>query len=531
MNIYSKSIKNNLFLRYLKLFDRWNVIPVNVRMTDIADVLACTPRYARTLIKKMGEEGWLSWTSGQGRGASGYLHCFVSQIGLNNIEDKNHSINPPQNREQKCENNTKNNQFDLYIKFYRPLAPIVPSEHTGRPEQHLMNMVHAGLTRLTKDGELQPDLAHQITSRDNYRKWFFFLRNNLIWHDETFALPTELYSSILKKTHHKSLSHIKNIELNKNVIEFTLSYPDALFAHRLANQIFFLSKPNNEEVGLGSFRIVCHSETSLILERSLCCHRSLPQINRIIYKITPRNSNDWRDVSILTENITNKSQLNLNKIHSGFQFLAFNENRNILSNAQKCTIRVIAQECTKKIRHKIDVLKVPDEFEPPKEMISETILPPFLEMGYFWTPENEKWCVLFKKYLMYYKCELRLYPVSSANWYLPSPWENYDIALSGMKPGKVEWLHPEFRLRNGIMINKFMSCAGKERVLNFLSKISTDKKRYPIYTMKLIRILVKNHWLLPLYCYKFRVLTDDKIRGIEISEQGWPDFSKLWVND
>lgn len=527
-----KSNKPALFRRYLKLFNTWNIIPVEIKITDVADVLSCTPRYARTLLKEMSKEGWLSWASGQGRGATGHLHCFINQYGLSVNNSKNEKLKPSQGTSKLNDKNANQiNSACLYIPFYRPLSPIIPSVNIGRPERHLISMVHAGLTKMNDDGELQADIAHYITSDDTKQTWCFFLRNNLIWHDGTPASPDELFNAILKHTKHASLEHIVNLELKKNTLKFKLSRPDVLFAHRLANPVFSIAKPKNEEIGLGSYRIVTHSDSSLILERSLYCHRALPQIHKIEYKIRPRKPEKWKTMTILTDDQEDKLVSYINNMDYGFQFLAFNENCEKLSTFQKQTIRIIARECTKKISNNEGILPTTEQFTPFPEIISETILPPSLEMGYFWTPDNEKWCKIFKKYLMYYKCNLKLNPISSAHWFLPYTWEVQDLALSGMLLDKVSWLYPEFRLKSCVMLKTFMQKKNFNRMNDFLNSLSNNEVRYKRNIKRLVHLLIHNHWIEPLFSLEFKVLASQRIQGISVSSQGWPDFTKLWITD
>lgn len=230
-----EKIGGNLVRRYLRILERWQIIPVDVRLSDIADVMSCSPRYARSLLNRMHNIGWLSWESHPGRGAHGRLHCLISRTAVLSFKYRKLSETPTLCPEEpRARINYVGGEREVHIQFYRPLAPIIPSEHTARAERHLLFMVHAGLTRIGEGGQIEPDIAFRFTTHDSGYRWRFYLRDGLFWHDGEPVNPAELLQALIPHLQRPGLKHVINAQLiSLRCIELTLSRPDAILAYRL----------------------------------------------------------------------------------------------------------------------------------------------------------------------------------------------------------------------------------------------------------------------------------------------------------
>lgn len=526
-----------LLRRYYPLLQRWRMVPAEVRLTEVADVMACTPRYARKLLNDMQALGWVLWSSSPGRGSYGHLHCLISSASLQAL-----CFSPP-----KKSMKTKvapapgiggNNR--LIIPFYRPIRAIVPSEHTGRAERHLLEMVHAGLVRLNDAGNPEPDIAREVKSFEGGRRWRFYLRSGLFWHDGTPATLTQICQSLKYHLTRPALQHVTGLALKPSqCLELRLARPDEMLMHRLSNPVYSLAKPGDGEVGLGAFRISLHTDKQLTLERSLYCHRAKPQIEQVEYHITQQCPTQWKDLTVTLPSQPGVDCQHESEASSGFVFIAFNEKSGGLDKNQKALIRQLAQQVARKmLANEQGVLPPPDCVRPHQndqpqltadcESIS---LPPVLRMTYTWTPDNESAFQHLQALLRYYRCRLEAHPVGTAQGFLPVDLSQQDIMMSRMRFQRHWWLSPEFRLRHSVMLQQFMPDALWKWLCRTLDEADASLQHYPHRIKALVRYSLRQQWITPLFSLQFRVLTPEAVSGIKVDTQGWPDFTQMWIKE
>ncbi len=177
MVYYSAIEKGSLLRRYNRLLAKYSTHRHELSLAHIADTLACTARYARSLLQEMQEEGWLIWRSRPGRGALGVLQCQMSVAALENMLGSNTPAAEVKSVPENHGTCYSRDGFHYHISFYRPLQAPVPSIHTDRAGRHILQMVHAGLTRhLPEQAEPVPCLAHTIRVSDDGLSWHFMLR-------------------------------------------------------------------------------------------------------------------------------------------------------------------------------------------------------------------------------------------------------------------------------------------------------------------------------------------------------------------
>lgn len=530
-------IDNNcrLIRRYLRLQEKWFTIPVEVTMTEVAEVMICSTRYARKLLLEMRNIGWLSWTSSPGRGARGLLCCRLTRDALSVMNEGkyplqlNRSTLNTQDKQRICCEPTE--KQGLYVHLYRSLGSIVPSKHVGFHEREILSIVHAGLTRIDSTGIAVPDVAHTMVSLNNGSCWKFYLRDGLYWHDGSVVTTDQLLFAFKQHLPCAEIGHIVRVELSGHCLTIILSRPDAMLPYKLANPIYALAKPGKEECGLGSFRINNHSDTKLILERFIYCHRTLPLISQITFKFLEHKSESWRILKMYIKGNDDGTQTHVSDQESGFWFLAFNECRRDLSDDQKKIIRLLARQASQMVQKKAGVLP-PSLTSFDKELASyEAVrLPTQLSMTYLWKPDSEVFVLKFQQLLQYYHCQLNVQPVSAANWFLQGELDTQDMGISFFRYDFPVWMSVETYLRDNPLISKFITDNLKAKIDRFLRKIDVKEKNYPRYVMKLMKIIQKNGWLYPLFLTRFIVLAPERIKNVIVSPQGWPDFSRLWIS-
>ena len=165
--------------QYKRLLNRYQNQRQEVQLQDVADTLACSPRYARTLLKEMQQIGWISWASLPGRGKQSLIQC------RHDIHHLQEGIDTP----VKSSVTPKpvipaSGGYHFIFPYYRPISAIVPKLSAQHLTRHLIRMVHVGLVRYL-DGNTQPELAlaHHVEVSTDRTCWRFYLRQGLVWHN------------------------------------------------------------------------------------------------------------------------------------------------------------------------------------------------------------------------------------------------------------------------------------------------------------------------------------------------------------
>ncbi|ETO50031.1 hypothetical protein L325_0120795 [Yersinia pestis 9] len=71
--------------QYERLYQKFGDHPVATTVADVASLLFCSERHARTLIQQLQMKSWLSWHSQVGRGKRAQLQCLKKPDALRAI--------------------------------------------------------------------------------------------------------------------------------------------------------------------------------------------------------------------------------------------------------------------------------------------------------------------------------------------------------------------------------------------------------------------------------------------------------------
>ena len=148
-----------------------------ISLAEVADLLCCTPRNARLLLRRMQDQGWLNWTAEAGRGRRSRLTLLDSQESLTRrrlrdllsqgqlaqavrlAEDRLDLLTPL--LIEQLGQATREGRQILRVPYYRPLPQLLPTGPMRRSEIHLSRQIFNGLTRRNEEnGEIEGDLAH-----------------------------------------------------------------------------------------------------------------------------------------------------------------------------------------------------------------------------------------------------------------------------------------------------------------------------------------------------------------------------------
>lgn len=162
--------------QFEKLYGHYHLSSEGVQIDDIADLLCCTRRNTRMVLKKMSEEKWIDWIPAVGRGKSSVLEFLSTpdtvylSLARRNIEegkldvaldilDGNQDALLDLIHKVLGVSHEKGKQV-VKLPYYRQLNLLKPSLAIRRSEQHLMQQIFNGLTQWNKNGEVEADIAH-----------------------------------------------------------------------------------------------------------------------------------------------------------------------------------------------------------------------------------------------------------------------------------------------------------------------------------------------------------------------------------
>lgn len=530
-----------LLLRYRRLLARWRTELVHVSLAEIAEELKCTPRYARTLLGEMQLNGWLSWSARAGRGAGGVLLCRVDAIALQALLDGNYSTQmentrlalPPASKAYPV--NAENSDGESYtVQFHRTLMKITPSLYTGWPERHLIQMVHIGLMRYVPGNiNAVPGLAHTADVSADGLTWTFYLRRGLYWHNGEQLSPEQLLPVLQQHAGGSGLPHVSSLSLSGYILTMKLTIPDVLLPHRLAHSAHGLPHPEEGAVGLGPFRVMEHSESSLLLQRSPFWYGESPHTRQVRFVTVPQSKPEWSLIKLGRTRI--KASPEPTRILSGeggFTFLTFNTARAAITRVQQNVIRRIIQGVVKgvgakatAITHLPEWLCVEDTDVEPAELPSQ------LNIVYCLMPETTALVESLKKSLRWRGCQLNVTTRAASHWLLEGEdWSSFDLCIGFQPIGAQQAGLMEEHSRNCGMFSAFWGNSWDERGKKLLAKaVGGSQAQYSRWVMRLFRWLLNEGYVTPVYVQRWDLQIPLQMRDVETCELGWPDFSRLWL--
>ncbi|MEI8595987.1 SgrR family transcriptional regulator [Photobacterium sp. Hal280] len=264
--------------------------PQSLSLDTLAEKLACTRRNAQLVIKKLVEEGWISWQPGVGRGNLPTI-CLkkpvdsllkqqaLSLLTQGQVERATALVPEPQRqgllaeylagyrRSGPCSRSEKQPSDVLRIPFYRGIHDLDAVQLSRRTEVHLGSYLYAGLLQRDPDsGEICGDLAAHWARAGN--DWHVTLRKGLMFHDgsplDAFAVKAHfdrLQAS--DSSNHRLFGCLEAVEVLaplrlKLITNATAGFIPTLLTQKAAG----ISKVSHDGqvLGAGAFRLDAHTE-------------------------------------------------------------------------------------------------------------------------------------------------------------------------------------------------------------------------------------------------------------------------------
>ncbi|WP_404839888.1 HTH-type transcriptional regulator SgrR [Aeromonas media] len=282
---------SRLYQQFQRLAQQLGCDEREASLAEVADLLCCTPRNARLLLRRMQDQGWLSWSAEAGRGRRSRLILLDNQESLTRrrlrdllsqgqlaqavrLAEGRLDLLTPLLIEQLGQATREGRQI-LRVPYYRPLPRLLPTDPLRRSEIHLSRQIFNGLTRRNEEnGEIEGDLAHHWECLDPCH-WRFYLRPAVRFHHGRELAVEDVMESLLALRDRPLFAHLARLESRwSRTLDLHLDSPDPLLLHLLAEPVAailpcelkgeagFALQP----VGTGPYRVTANDPLQLCLE-------------------------------------------------------------------------------------------------------------------------------------------------------------------------------------------------------------------------------------------------------------------------
>ncbi|WP_312115963.1 SgrR family transcriptional regulator [Brevibacillus reuszeri] len=274
-----------------------------IRIQDLAELLCCTLRNVKLILRKWEKEGLLRWKAGVGRGNHSTLtimcdigsfvtdtfHTLLREGKVKEaVELLQHKNVPVQIKLQLqaiwdsqfgfVAERDKNQHLDvLRIPRNRAFSTIDPAFVAVSAESHFIRQIcHTLVMYDPATEDFIPQLAHDWESSEDLTVWTFYLRKKVRFHHGRIFTGADVVHTVERLIELDSpfcwqVEDIESMELpNDQTILFHLRKPNGFFLHLIASiglSILPCDVPFSEQgiIGTGPFRMIEFTESRLVL--------------------------------------------------------------------------------------------------------------------------------------------------------------------------------------------------------------------------------------------------------------------------
>jgi SgrR family transcriptional regulator len=203
-----------LFEQYQRMYDHYLGQPVQPGMAQLAALLGSGERNVRLQLGKMQARGWLNWQVARGRGHHSTLSFLKApqtlrlarlQQLIEQGEMEHAFASLADNQRQALMARlpallgARPMSRELRVALYRAPASLDPAHVSSRLESHLVRQVFDRLCGYdSQQQRLVPALAHYWEADDTARRWRFWLRPDVRFHDGSPLQAEAVAASVIR---------------------------------------------------------------------------------------------------------------------------------------------------------------------------------------------------------------------------------------------------------------------------------------------------------------------------------------------
>ncbi|MEH7223353.1 ABC transporter substrate-binding protein [Bacillus sp. JJ1566] len=332
-------------------------------IAHISQLLNCSERHVKTILRYLESEGYIKWDFQKGRGKKPRIRLLFTKDELyfqkakryvkeEKYQEAFHAAQALSDRQREefqkwflthigpSNQDISKQEVDvLRYPFYETNLIMDPLNLRSRHDSHMVKQIFDRLVEYEPStNQLKPSIAHFWESNDG-RNWSFYLQKGIRFHH-----GRELTAHDVKATFERFpvndvlLENIDSIKvISKTLIQFQLRTIDYLFPHYLSsmktsivpielvktNEMNFRKMP----IGSGPYQLTCHDEEMVRLEVFTDYFNRRPWLDKIEIIKTPTLFK-WEATNPLLLTAPDQSWNEIRMIEEGAKFLLFNCHKN-----------------------------------------------------------------------------------------------------------------------------------------------------------------------------------------------------------
>lgn len=535
------------------------------RLEQVAEQLCCSPRHARAVLATLAAHGWLQWQAGRGRGQLSQLQfhthpatleadALQQHLARGDIESAMQQLTPA-SRQRLGEllpaylGVQPGSEQRLRIPFYRPLHSLDPVQINRRTECHLIRQLFDGLTCYQRDsGRIEPALAHHWQHDASLQQWRFVLRPGVLFHHGRPLEGEDVRQTLYRLRDEpgpfqRLFAHLVSVQLPapRNV-QITLSQPDALLPHRLADHCAVIlprerwpqADFGRQPSGTGPFRLSvnnAHRATLRAFERYWQARPLLDEVD--IWVVNDDATRARLDVRLGYHGQTPPQGQYTLQAEPGCSYVCANPAT--LDAGQRAALAAWlhpAQWPADLGGQRALGMLAQWQHWPAPQAAARPAIPPRLRLVTYKLATHVGLAEQVCARLAAAGCQVTLqvldFPEFAANHWRHSA----DLMLTGEVLGDdldyscYQWLAGE----SGF--HPWLSDATRHALQTWVGRSQAEPDsatRWQHYAAA-ASLLVREHGLIPLQHSTMRLEFDPQLRGIALSQCGWMDFRQLWFD-
>ncbi len=351
-------LDDKLFRHYSHLVELGVQQDIAISLKDISEKLFTSLRHARTLLKSMQESGWLTWTPKAGRSQRSLLrlHYELQQLKADiaaslivsgkyekalMLVDGDHSVFG-QLLQKTSGAIRREGLLHIQLTYRRLFSSLLPHKPQRNSERFLLRQIYSCLVHCDKDGLLTPLLAHHWEHDDQKTCWKFYLRPQLFFHNDqeiNADAVVQLFNQLkVLPEYQKELNHLHSVSaVHPLCIEFCLTQPDWGFAGLLAD-IRYSIQPAGQViqslssiVGSGAFYLQEQSKERVRLQAFNKFHASRALTDSVTIWQLPQKKADSFAKTLLQTGIAEQTKTSCS------HYVSVNETQNTIPEGRRYT--------------------------------------------------------------------------------------------------------------------------------------------------------------------------------------------------
>ncbi|MFC7371091.1 ABC transporter substrate-binding protein [Fictibacillus iocasae] len=534
----------------------WRHFPSgNLKIQDAADRLELSTKQTTRHLQRWAEEGWLTFTSGRGRGNASSLEWQT------NVEERYEETMLKMLDEEPVEHASKYLIYDwsdacrlrlmntfhtkfgyiqqsddrLIVPRRYPFLTTHPLEAADAHSARLVANVYNRIVTLTEKDSVEPELAHSWEFTPSRLR--LYLKKGITFHDGSLLTAQDVAECLDKLRQHEFYQHIwsrvESISAPAPLVvdlHFPLGCSYAL--HMLGSLNCSIYKESNGQLlGTGAFYISENNDKKTTLSAFSDYFQERPLLDAVEFVQVPADFDNSYHSALEQEQHTTYQV----ESSSGFGVVIMNKYRD--SDIQRKEVRDYLHWIIASNRHSISSF---NSRAQSSDYVCQSSLP-------FQIAEVSR--PVFTKPLVIRTTE---HTLNTTNWLL-SCLEKGGVPVETMHlPFRDTWTRREmsqqvdlfvhgeiFELNEEFSFYNFMKNGYSplemivqteyeiERRLNRYH--TTPFKEWPLLNAELESYLAKESIMIPIYSEKRNIPFSSELMNVQIKHFGYVDFSKLWV--